>query len=67
MWERRPEFEAHLKSYLQRIADGEFLIRPSDDCKYCDFRSVCRKSHQPTRVRAEEALGLDDAAEEEEA
>src|SRR6185436_11975844 len=56
MWERRPEFEAHLRSYLERIAAGEFLIRPGRHCDYCDFRSVCRKSHFPTRVRAEEAL-----------
>ena len=64
MWERRPDFEAHLRSYLERIAAGEFLIRPGDHCRYCDFRTVCRKSHFPTRVRAEEALGAEEAAEE---
>ncbi len=63
MWERRPEFEAHLKSYLERIAAGEFLIREGDHCKFCDFRAVCRKSHRPTLIRAEEALGTGEAEE----
>ena len=62
MWERKPEFLEHLKGYLERIAAGEFLIRPGKHCDYCDFRSVCRKGHFPTRVRAEEAMG---ASEEE--
>jgi ATP-dependent helicase/nuclease subunit B len=55
MWEQRPLFEAHLKRYLERIARGEFVIRPGGDCGYCDFRTMCRKSHRPTVVRAEEA------------
>ena len=55
MWERRPEFDAHLKRYLDRIARGEFVIRPGADCHYCDFRTICRKSHYPPVVRAEEA------------
>lgn len=64
MWERRPEFEAHLRSYLERIASGEFLIREGEHCKYCDFRAICRKSHRPTLIRAEEALGaVDEEAE----
>jgi ATP-dependent helicase/nuclease subunit B len=64
MWEQKPAFEAHLKRYLERIARGEFVIRPGKDCGFCDFRTLCRKSHRPTVVRAEEA---DDApvAEEE--
>jgi ATP-dependent helicase/nuclease subunit B len=57
MWERRPEFEAHLRSYLDRIASGAFLIRKGGHCDFCDYRAVCRKSHRPTLVRAEEALG----------
>lgn len=67
MWERRPEFEAHLKSYLDRIARGEFLIRPGDHCQWCEIRPACRRSHRPTCVRAEEALGADDEAGEDEA
>ena len=64
MWERRPEFEAHLRSYLERIASGEFLIRKGGHCDFCDFRSICRKSHRPTLVRAEEALGLNEAEDD---
>jgi hypothetical protein len=55
MWEQRPAFEAHLKRYLDRIARGEFIIRPGKNCGYCDFRTLCRKSHRPSVVRAEEA------------
>ncbi|MBV8881027.1 MAG: PD-(D/E)XK nuclease family protein, partial [Planctomycetaceae bacterium] len=60
MWERRPEFEAHLRAYLERIAAGEFLIRKGGHCDFCDYRAICRKSHRPTLVRAEEAMGPDD-------
>lgn len=63
MWEQRPAFEAHLRRYLDRIARGEFIVRPGDHCKYCDFRTACRKSHRPSIIRAEEA---DDAGAEEE-
>lgn len=65
MWQQRPQFEAHLRRYLERIARGEFVIRAGKHCGFCDFRTLCRKSHRPTVVRAEEA---DDApAGEEEA
>jgi ATP-dependent helicase/nuclease subunit B len=65
MWQRRAEFEAHLRGYLERIAAGRFLIRPGGHCDFCDFRSVCRKSHRPTWVRAEEAN--EEGREEEDA
>jgi ATP-dependent helicase/nuclease subunit B len=55
MWDRKPEFMAHLKRYLDRIALGEFIIRDGKHCQYCDFRTLCRRGHWPTRVRAEEA------------
>ncbi|HVR85362.1 MAG TPA: PD-(D/E)XK nuclease family protein, partial [Planctomycetota bacterium] len=55
MWGRKPEFLAHLKRYLDRIARGEFIIRDSKDCTWCEFRTLCRRNHWPTRVRAEEA------------
>ncbi|HLY10857.1 MAG TPA: PD-(D/E)XK nuclease family protein, partial [Planctomycetota bacterium] len=55
MWERKPEFLAHLKRYLDRIVRGEFIIRDGKDCTYCEFRTLCRRNHWPTRVRAEEA------------
>ena len=34
-------------------------------CDFCDYRSVCRKSHRPTWVRAEEAN--EEGREEEDA
>lgn len=55
MWEQRPKFESHLKRYLERIAQGRFVIRPGKPCGFCDFRTLCRRSHRPTVVRAEEA------------
>jgi ATP-dependent helicase/nuclease subunit B len=64
MWERRPEFEAHLRAHLERIAAGEFLIKPGGHCDFCDFRAICRKSHRPTSVRAEEAFGTGGKDEE---
>ena len=64
MWERRPEFEAHLRRYLERIARGEFVIRAGDHCGYCDFRTLCRKSHYPTMIRAGEADDAPAADEE---
>ncbi len=64
MWEERPLFEAHLKRYLERISRGEFIIRPGRYCGYCDFKTLCRKSHRPTVLRAEEA---DDKLPESEA
>jgi ATP-dependent helicase/nuclease subunit B len=55
MWERKPDFETHLKALLDRIARGEFPIRPGEACQYCEFHTMCRKSHRPTRVRAQAA------------
>jgi ATP-dependent helicase/nuclease subunit B len=59
MWEQRPLFEAHLKRNLERIARGEFTIRPGRQCGHCAFRTACRRSHWPTRQRAEGAAGVD--------
>jgi ATP-dependent helicase/nuclease subunit B len=51
-WAQRAEFEAMLRGLLEKIPRGEFLIRPGDYCRFCEFRTACRKSHLPTRVRA---------------
>ena len=64
MARHRDELPENAQRYLDRIARGEFVIRPGKDCQYCDFRTLCRKSHYPTVVRAEEA---DDVPEGEEA
>ena len=52
-WERREELDALLSGILETIPRGEFVIRPGDHCAYCEFRSMCRKAHLPTRWRAE--------------
>jgi ATP-dependent helicase/DNAse subunit B len=59
MWEQRALFEAHLKNDLERIARGEFTIKPGRHCGFCSFRTACRRSHWPTRARAENAAGVD--------
>jgi ATP-dependent helicase/nuclease subunit B len=52
--ERRPEFEAHFRKLLETIPAGRFPIRPVDAyCRSCDFSTMCRKNHLPTRLRAE--------------
>ena len=66
MWEQRPAFEAHLRRYLERIARGEFIIRSGKHCGFCDFRTLCRRSHRPSVVRAEEADDVPAAEEESE-
>jgi ATP-dependent helicase/nuclease subunit B len=53
-WERRGEFEDHLRRLLETIPRGEFAIRPGDYCPMCEFRTMCRRSHRPTRLRAAE-------------
>jgi ATP-dependent helicase/nuclease subunit B len=43
---------------LSGIRGGRFFIYPSGSCERCDYRLLCRKSHQPTawRARADHAL-----------
>jgi ATP-dependent helicase/nuclease subunit B len=53
-WERRREFEDHLRRLLETIPRGEFAIRPGDGCGTCEFRTMCRRSHRPTVLRAAE-------------
>ncbi len=55
MWEERyEEFEARFRDLLGTIPKGEFAIRPQDSyCRSCEFATMCRKSHWPTRLRAE--------------
>ena len=47
------DFADRLGRSLASIAHGEFVVRPGDHCKHCDFRTSCRKQHTPTRLRAE--------------
>jgi ATP-dependent helicase/nuclease subunit B len=55
MWERKPDFEALFRALLERIPRGEFHIRPDAHCSKCDYQTMCRKSHLPTRLRARDA------------
>lgn len=55
MWEERyEEFESGFRKLLETIPAGRFPIRPLDAyCRSCDFATMCRKTHLPTRRRAE--------------
>jgi ATP-dependent helicase/nuclease subunit B len=64
--ERRDEFEARLKALLETLARGDFVIRPGQACRTCEIRTACRKSHYPTRRRAEEFESLREREREEE-
>lgn len=57
-WRRlRKSFLEQTAFFLQEMKRGLFPIRPSDGegghCSRCSFAAVCRKSHGPTRWRAE--------------
>ncbi|HVA66008.1 MAG TPA: PD-(D/E)XK nuclease family protein [Elusimicrobiota bacterium] len=60
----RAAFWAAADKNLARLAEGRFPIRPDaagdggwGHCVWCGFSSLCRKSHGPSRRRAEQALG----------
>jgi hypothetical protein len=63
MWERRPDFDALFRDLLERIPRGEFFIRPDSHCSKCDYQTMCRRSHLPTRLRARDADGGAEEAE----
>lgn len=56
-WEkaREPFFRA-LAAKIEAISNGRFPILPEDGerghCAFCDFPTLCRKSHGPSRARA---------------
>jgi hypothetical protein len=56
-WDRgREPFFSWVAGELGAIAQGRFPIRPNDGdfgyCVLCDFSSLCRKNHAPSRWRA---------------
>jgi ATP-dependent helicase/nuclease subunit B len=55
MGERVDEFLEKLSALLATIAAGAFPIRPGTPCATCEFRTMCRRGHLPTRLRAEAA------------
>jgi ATP-dependent helicase/nuclease subunit B len=63
-WDNADLFEALMVRLLDQIPRGEFRIRPGEGCPRCDYRTVCRRSHLPTRLRAEagEATGAGEEA-----
>lgn len=51
----RPAFSESLKLYHAYMSRGEFVLRPSDKCRWCAFSRLCRKSHGLSKWRAEHA------------
>ncbi len=56
-WEKtREPFLRGLAARVESIAGGRFPIVPDDGerghCSFCDFPTLCRKSHGPSRFRA---------------
>lgn len=47
-----------LQQILSGIRAGRFFISPGTLCEYCDYRLLCRKTHQPTSWRARMDHGL---------
>ena len=56
----RPAFPERAAAWAVEISAGRYPIRPKDGdfgyCGFCSFSTVCRKSHGPSRQRAEAAL-----------
>ncbi|HRY28903.1 MAG TPA: exodeoxyribonuclease V subunit gamma [Elusimicrobiota bacterium] len=50
----------NLAGFVQQMERGEFFIVPKEGqgghCTHCPFGAACRKSHPPTRRRAEESV-----------
>jgi ATP-dependent helicase/nuclease subunit B len=52
----RGQFLAILSERVEAIASGKFPMRPEEGigghCSWCEFPTVCRKAHGPSRARA---------------
>jgi len=52
----RGSFMEILAARVEAIASGKFPMRPEDGerghCSWCEFPTVCRKAHAPSRARA---------------
>ncbi len=51
---RQGEWLKILEQQVTGMSGGDFVLREGEHCRYCDFRSACRKNHLPTRLRARE-------------
>ncbi|HHT9122012.1 MAG TPA: PD-(D/E)XK nuclease family protein [Candidatus Wunengus sp. YC63] len=50
-----------VKEFLSYIREGIFPISPTEDtqkCEWCEFSTVCRRGHQPLRIRLEQDARL---------
>ncbi len=50
-----------VKEFLSYIREGIFPISPTEDaqkCEWCEFSTVCRKGHQPQKLRLEQDARL---------
>ena len=50
-----------VKEFLSYIREGIFPISPTVDtqkCEWCEFATVCRKGHQPQKLRLEQDARL---------
>lgn len=54
-------FYSGLAERVEALAEGRFPIAPDDGdfghCAYCDFSTLCRKSHAGTRARSSSGVG----------
>ena len=48
----KENFEKAVNMRLAFVKNGTFFITPNEDCKYCSYKDICRKSHTPTLMRA---------------
>lgn len=52
---KEPYWET-LREFLKIIREGIFPVSPGEDtrkCEWCEFATICRRSHQPLRFRLE--------------
>lgn len=56
--ELRAPLERALGHVLGGIRSGRFFIFPGSYCEQCDYRLLCRKTHQPTAWRARQDHAL---------
>ena len=64
---RRDRIEALLRNVVEGISSGRFFIAPGEHCRNCEFSTIFRKSHYPSKLRASrdpEARAWCDHAEE---
>lgn len=51
--EVKGEIENTISRIIEEIKSGLFFAFPGEYCRYCEYKSVCRKDYAPSRWRAE--------------